>query len=243
MSISEKIRALIEEPKYTYVIVASSRIGSHIQKVTLQFDRNLLKGPFPIGSYVQFMIAGAIPRAYSVVESTKDTATFIMSFSGMGVGSRFFSKAPPGTTIDGFGPYDDFPYRRNTERYKIFLATGTGVAPFVRMVQVAIREKTPSALLLGSPQEEDLPYHNYFKKLDAENPGLFVYYPVLSRPPEGWNGGTGYITSYVPEFIQEAPKDKWDMYICGVPAMIYGAEQVVKKMKFPRNHVFIQKFG
>ncbi len=242
MSFSEKIRAFLEEPVHMYQIVESSRIGSHIQKVRVRFD-SALGGPFPVGSYVQFMIAGKIPRAYSVAESDDQTATFIISFSGMGVGARFFAEAPVGTEVLGYGPYDDFPYQAKTQRYKIFLATGTGVAPFVKMVQLAIKERVPSALLLGSPEEKDLPYHEYFNQLESKNSKLFVYYPVLSRPPRNWEGGTGYITSYVPEFIQEAPLQNWDMYICGVPAMIDGAEEVVKKMRFPREHVFIQKFG
>lgn len=242
MFISDKIRSYLEEPVHRYTIVSTSRIGSHIQKVRVEFDTKL-QGPFPVGSYVQFMIAGSIPRAYSVVESDRKTATFIISFSGMGVGSRFFAAAEAGTEILGYGPYDDFPFRKGTNRYKMFLATGTGVAPFIRMAKLAVQEGTPSALLLGSPREQDLPYHEFFQELESENPGLFVYYPVLSRPTENWQGGTGYITSYVPEFIQEAPMNEWDMYICGVPAMIYGAEEMVKKMRFPRDHVFIQKFG
>lgn len=242
MSFSEKIRKFLEEPIHDYEIVQTSRIGSHIQKVRVQFDKSLM-GPFPVGSYVQFMIAGKIPRAYSVAESDGHTATFIVSFSGMGVGSRFFANAEVGTHILGYGPYDDFPYQESTKRYKIFLATGTGVAPFVKMIPLAIEEGVPSALLLGSPKEEDLPYHDFFKNLEKKYPQLFAYFPVLSRPPEGWQSGTGYITSYAPEFIQEEPLGNWDMYICGVPAMIYSAEEMVRKLRFPREHVFIQKFG
>lgn len=240
MSLSKHIRTWIEEPIREFQILRSERIGSHIQKVTLAFAQN--DGPFPVGSYVQFVIEGVVPRAYSVADSTVDTCTIIVSFGGMGVGSRYFAGAPTGTQIRAYGPYDDFPYHKGNERTKLFLATGTGVAPFVRMIRSAIKEGVSSALLLGSPTEGDLPYHSYFQELADTSKNEFTYFPVLSKPHNKWQGGKGYITRYLPQLFQEYSMEHCDVYVCGVPIMVYDVKRLLKRVGFPKQQLFIQEF-
>ena len=230
----------LEEPFVTMNVVSTQRIGSHIQKVVLTYPGNAgLR--FGIGCYITPMVGGKVPRSYSIVEWTDTTCTIIVSFSGMGVGARYFATAPVGTRVMVYGPYSDFPYHPGTGRSKIFLATGTGVAPFVKMVPEAMREGMLSMLVLGVPREDDIPYRQYFEKLRQSGE---LFYPLftLSRPEADWKGGRGYVTD---QFTGE--REEWlrtsDVYVCGVPGMIEGALAMLRRARVPKKQIFVQQFG
>lgn len=220
-------------------IIESEKIGSHIQKITLKFEGSDKK-KFPVGSYIQPMIGGYVPRAYSVVGSTDTTCTIIVSFSGMGVGARYFAKAQVGTEIKVYGPFDDFPYRAATRRPKVFIATGTGVAPFVEMVLLAINEGVESTLLMGSSTIADIPFYNYFEELASKYKN-FHFTPTLSRADSSWKGNRGYVGQILPQMRDQLLQS--DIYVCGVPPMISDVNNVLSKMKIPKEQIFVQKFG
>lgn len=239
MSIFSTFQKTLEESSFRSTILASERIGSHIQKVVLDIPVEQASR-FCVGSYIQPMIQEKIPRAYSVCEVSSNTCTIIVSFSGQGVGARYFQSAPVGDRITVFGPYDDFPYHYGTDRSKVFLATGTGVAPFVRMVPEAMDEGVAILLILGVPTEEDIPYREYFEE-QANQYSKFFFWPTLSSPNPLWEGARGYVTQH---FIGN---ESWllqsDIYVCGVPPMIEGTRKALKKIGVPRSQIFVQKFG
>jgi len=230
----------LEAPHRTMYVSEASKIGNHIQKVVLK-NSNKESVNYPIGSYIQPMIGGCVPRAYSVVEDNGDGCTIMVSFSGKGVGARFFKKIQCGDIVNVYGPFDDFKYRYNTGRPKIFIATGTGVSPFVRMVHEAIKEDLPVLLVLGVPEESDIPYREYFEFLGREHK-VFDFLATLSNPGSGWNGAVGYVTSQFNSedygFLRLS-----DIYICGVPPMITGIVDVLRNANVPAGSIFIQKFG
>lgn len=239
MSVFSELAKRLEAEHREMRISNSERIGSHIQKVTLSFPSKIAK-PFQIGSYILPMIGGCVPRAYSVVESDTKHCTIIVSFSSRGVGARFFEAAQTGESVKVYGPFDDYPYRYGTGRPKIFMATGTGVAPFIRMVPEALGEGHACALVLGVPHEEDIPYRDYFEQIAKQNDD-FQFYPILSRPAPAWKGGRGYVTQQIGENAEAFRSS--DVYVCGVPPMVANTCKELKKAAVPKDQIFIQKFG
>ncbi len=239
MSVFSVIAKKLEASYMDMEITASERVGSHIQKVRLAVPGGESR-EFPIGSYIQPMTWGVVPRAYSIVEADGHSCTIIVSFSGKGAGARFFRDMPVGTVVRTYGPFDDFPYRYSTGRPKIFMATGTGVAPFIRMAGEANKEGRPAVLVLGVPHQEDIPYASYFYDM-AKKYNTFAFVPVLSAPDGAWEGERGYVTD-----IWEGREKmllQSDVYICGVPPMVAGAEEFLKSIGMDPTHMFIQKFG
>ncbi|MBI3634088.1 MAG: hypothetical protein HY228_00535 [Candidatus Yonathbacteria bacterium] len=233
------IRAWFEEaPHFTGTIIATERIGSRIQKVTIALPEPISK-PFPIGCYIQAQTSGCVPRAYSVAKANTTSFTLLVSFAGMGVGARYFAEAPVGEKVVCYGPFDDFPYRYGTGRSKVFFATSTGVAPFRRMTEEALKENVESVLLLGTPKEEDIAFKKDFEIL-AQNP-LFRFIPVLSAGSAEWKGARGFVTNHTAD-IEDFLK-KSDVYICGVPIMTMGVLDLLKKIGVPEKQIFVQKFG
>jgi CDP-4-dehydro-6-deoxyglucose reductase len=228
-----------EAPHFEGTIIVSERIGARIQKVTIALPAPVTN-LFPIGCYVQTIAWGCIPRAYSV--ATADTRSFaiLVSFSGGGASARFFRDAVVGDKVTCYGPFDDFPYRYGTSRRKVFFATSTGVAPFRRMIEEAIKEKVDSVLLLGSPKESDVAFKSEFEELSRNNPS-FTFVPCLSYADTSWTGARGYVTDQVngkEEFLKKS-----DVYICGIPAMTFGVLGALRAIGVSKNQIFVQKFG
>lgn len=196
--------------------------------------------PFPVGCYIQAMTSGSVPRAYSVATADTTSFTLLVSFGGRGAGARFFADAPVGTVVKCYGPFDDFPYRAGTGRPKIFFATSTGVAPFRRMVEEALKENLEAILFLGTPKESDIAFKSEFEELARVNPH-FHFVPVLSAGDPTWQGARGYVTDQIAGMTDLLKQS--DVYICGVPMMTLGVLGVLKTKGVPENQIFVQKFG
>lgn len=240
MSFSSVIKHwFTEAPHFEGTIIVSERIGSRIQKVTIALSEPTAK-PFPVGCYVQTITWGCIPRAYSVATADTRSFTILVSFSGRGAGARFFRDAVVGDKVTCYGPFDDFPYRYGTGRTKVFFATSTGVAPFRRMIEEAVKENVTPVLFLGSPKESDIAFKNDFEELSRNHPN-FTFVPCLSDADLSWTGARGYVTDQMngkEEFLKRS-----DIYICGIPAMTFGVLKILRAVGVPEKQIFVQKFG
>lgn len=239
MSLFERIAESLEAPHMNMQVTEASSIGSHIRKIRLEaLDRR--RRAYPVGSYIQPMIGGYVPRAYSVAEDLGTGCTIIVSTSGHGVGARFFEHARGGEIIKVYGPFDDFRFKGGTGKPKIFLATGTGVSPFVRMVKEALMEGVPVLLGVGVPTEKDIPYRSYFEEL-GRTYDTFDFMPSLSSPSPEWKGARGFVTDQFRG--HEAYLRMSDIYVCGIPPMVIGTRGMLERAGVPEEQIFIQKFG
>lgn len=85
----------------------------------------------------------------------------------------------------------------NDDRTHLFIATGTGLAPFVAMIETLLLEPAPpmSVVIHGVAHAAELAYRERFERWAAD--GLVTYVPSISRPADqanaGWTGRTGRI--------------------------------------------------
>ncbi|MAJ46414.1 MAG: hypothetical protein CBC35_03750 [Planctomycetes bacterium TMED75] len=112
----------------------------------------------------------------------------------------------------------------------LFLATGTGIAPFRGMLMDLLDSPASPVsseihLVMGAPYTTDLLYHDYFVQLARRHPN-FHYHTVVSREiqPDGTKGG--YIHHYLDRQIQLheqlLKQDRTLMYMCGLAGMQLG---------------------
>lgn len=85
-------------------------------------------------------------------------------------------------------------------RIKIFVAAGTGMAPFHSMVRSRLVNeslKDRMAILHGASYPNELGYFDVLSKLERNNP-RFAYLPTISRPGEAasWGGDVGRVESF-----------------------------------------------
>jgi ferredoxin-NADP reductase len=146
-----------------------------------------------------------------------------------GVGSTWLHDAPVGTVLEVKGPQGTFS-REPDAGPSLFVATGTGLAPFRGMLHDALAagRGEPLRVLLGVRTLADALYRDELEALAAKHPNLRLEL-TLSRPPEGWAGRRGYVQTHVLELWKElAAHGPPHAYVCGVKKMLLEVREVLK---------------
>ena len=187
----------------------------------VEYDEPLEKDPlFVPGQYVALGLnnekqpeLGAVRRSMSLCSAPEEKQAFEFYIRWVkhpesdnplthllwdtGSGDRMFmTRKPVGKfTLDGTCGASD-------PRIKLFVAAGTGLAPFVSMVrslhlQDASADMSKLVLLHGASYPADLVYQTELEKYQAEH-GLH-YFRTVSRPNEApdWTGDTGRVEDYL----------------------------------------------
>ena len=143
-----------------------------------------------------------ITRAYSIASPPRGDNTFDLCLNRVDEGfmSNFLCDREVGDVVRLHGPHGLFVLKPEVEDV-IFVATGTGIAPFRSMAQHLFgwdggANQHPRGrniwLVYGTRYPEDIYYQEEFERLAAGNPN-FHYISTLSRAPETWTGNRGYV--------------------------------------------------
>jgi ferredoxin-NADP reductase len=150
----------------------------------------------------------------------------------------------PGESIEMRPPLGLFVLR-SPPRDSLFVATGTGIAPFRAMLQQhlnasRLNQAAPAiTLLFGVRYESHLMYRAEFEDLASRFP-QFRFWPTLSRPEEHWNGRSGHVQAHLAEAI--GPRRDLDAYLCGLKEMVDDVRTILKGMGFDRKQIFYEKY-
>jgi len=185
-----------------------------------------------------------ITRAYSIA-SSPDGNRFALCLNRVpdGYMSNYLCDLEEGAEISGQGPFGDFILRPPL-RDTIFIATGTGIAPFRSMLTWLLADSSRHEgkefwLVFGSRQEKDIYYHREFTHLAMEHPN-FHYLPTLSRGGADWAGARGYVQEHVPGVVGT----RMDMraYICGLDKMVGANRALLKSVGWDRKSILYEKY-
>lgn len=157
-----------------------------------------------------------------------------------GLFSPWLFELQPGGTVAMQGPLGYFTPRRPF-RDAVFVATGTGVAPFRAFLQSeeVLSSGALITLLFGARFEESLLYRAEFEQLEHRLPG-FRYLPTLTRPPAHWQGRTGRVQAHLDEAL--AGRAAIEVYICGLKEMVDDVRRMLKERGFPRQQIIVEKY-
>ena len=89
-------------------------------------------------------------------------------------------------------------------------------------------------LLFGARHLSGLHYWDDLKNLPLD------VRPTLTRPESGWKGRTGWVQQHLDEAI--GGKRDWQIYICGLRAMVDDVRARLKAMGFDRRQIAYEKF-
>lgn len=121
----------------------------------------------------------------------------------------------------------------------IFIATGTGIAPFLSMINEVLEKSNNEVYLVyGNRVEGDILYRKHFEEL-AANSNKFKFMPVLSRDSVP-NIPTGYVHSQY-KIILETLEDA-RIYVCGWKEMCVQARNELKALGFNRRQYFFEQY-
>jgi len=185
-----------------------------------------------------------ITRAYSIA-SPPDGNRFALCLNRVpdGYMSNYLCDLQEGAELTGRGPFGDFtlhPPARDT----LFIATGTGIAPFRSMLQWLFADPSRYLdkrywLLFGNRTGSDIYYHAEFQRLAAVHKS-FEYLPTLSRGGPEWRGLRGYVQEHVPGIVDG--HTEIHAYICGLDKMVRANRELLKSLGWDRKSIRYEKY-
>jgi len=191
---------------------------------TITFDIQLDDGQpdinFLAGQYVNVGIPGTSEtRSYSFSSKPGNRLTgFVVRNVPNGKMSEFLSKnVQAGDKMTFTGPFGSF-YLRDVTRPVLMLAGGTGIAPFMSMLQV-LEEKNsdhPVRLVFGVTNDFDLVAIEKLNALQDKFP-WFEYRTVVAHA-DSQHERKGYVTGHVEnDWLNQGDVD---IYLCGPVPMV-----------------------
>jgi benzoate/toluate 1,2-dioxygenase reductase subunit len=155
---------------------------------------------------------GDAERDYSLTSTPTDSVlTLCVRLIENGFFTPFLSRVRPGTQLNFIGPHGYFTYRTR-DRQAVFIATGTGIAPFVSMARSGIRG---FVFLHGVPNEKELHYVDLWREAAA------LYVPCVSDPDRSSdlpsNAFEGRVSGVIDDVLT---RDMYDFYLSGNGRMI-----------------------
>jgi len=176
---------------------------------------------FIAGQTMMLFVGDNIHRSMSIASPPKENKiiTIWHDVSPMGPGSKWMIALNIGDVAEFMAPLGVFVLNKESHRKRVFVATGTGVAPYHSMLLDYLEQGGTDDITLywGLRFEEDIYKDSEFRAIAEKHPN-FRYVLTLSRPTEQWQGKKGRVTDHV--FVDEANITGSDFYLCGNQAMV-----------------------
>ena len=206
-----------------------------------------LEGAGPLaflpGQYVNVAVPGTDQRrSYSFSSPPGSEAlSFLVRDMHPGAMSTFLrEQATPGTAMEFTGPSGAF-YLREVKRPLLFLAGGTGLAPFLSMLAklAATGCHHPVHLVYGVSNDEDLVCVDQLAAFAATLPGFTFTTCVASDATAHPRRG------YVMAHIQPAQLNGGDLdiYLCGPPPMVDAVRTWLANQGVTPANLYYEKFS
>lgn len=201
--------------------------------------------PFAAGQYVSVVVTPeGHRRSYSIVSTPAVTHSFelLVDVEPLGPGAQFFKALQIGEKMSFLAPLGRFTFdEQATSDQLVFVATGSGVAPFRSMILDLLQEKNekrPIILLWGLRYIEQLFWQAEFQELVDYFPN-FSFHPVISKPGAEWPLCRGRVTDCltVHQFSTQA-----SFYLCGGTGMIEDVQQQLLDNKIAPEQIYTEKF-
>lgn len=148
----------------------------------------------------------------------------------------------PGDTIYVDGPYGTFSMDEHYCKDMVFIAGGIGSAPVMSMLRtLADRDcRQKLTFFYGNPTWESIIYREELEELEKELDLTMVH--VLEKPPERWEGESGFITADI--LRRHLPEDykASTFFLCGPLPMIEAVEGALHALDVPPAHVFSEQY-
>ena len=241
---------VVDAPEYNATLVKRVDHSPDLASFWIQRDGNPV--PFEAGQYVTIGIVAddkVWQRPYSVASppavAPSEGYEIYVRLVPIVRFTMLLWRLQPGARLQVSGPAGGFTLEPGDRRTHLFVATGTGVAPFVSMIWETLLQKKPrrTVLLHGVAHASDLGYRELLEELERGGSYPLRYVPTVSRPDDranaGWRGRTGRVEKVVGAVCDdlELGRGHTVAYVCGNPDMILNVERVLMERGFPEFHV------
>ena len=234
-----------KQETYTTQIKAVQQLSESTFSLVLQGEA-LRKLDFLPGQYANLRVPGQEDqhRAYSfsTMVSGSDSASFLIRNVPGGLMSGFLKqRAEPGTQVTLTGPFGSF-YLRAPQRPLLLLAGGTGLAPFLAMldkIAAAGGCGQPIHLIYGVNTDRDIVETERLNDFTRSIAGFS--FAVCVVDPNSEQPRKGYVTHHMePALLHDG---NVDIYLCGPPPMVEAVAQHLRDVGLKSASFLFEKFS
>lgn len=224
-------------------IIDQAQVTHDITRLTVQLEQPI---PYKAGQFANLSIEGlpGVARSYSFASPSHRDARvsfFIRKVPDGQLSSLVNDTDVRGRSVRVDGPAGDF-WLRSSDAPLLFVAGGSGLAPILAILKeaVAAGETRSATLLFGAREAKDLYAFDEIEAIAKEWRGQFRFVPVLSAADDdgSWIGARGLVTEKIPELLEPGAHG----YLCGPPAMIDSAIDLLEQQGVAREHIHFDRF-
>ena len=215
---SHRVRTL-PEGKHHAVLTSKRRLTPSVWEVVLHLDGKI--GPWAPGQFARLHVGDNAWRDYSIAGLEDNRLRLLVSTRTGGRGSQFIENADTGTStvvelpLGGFGLAD-------SGRRRLFIATGTGIAPMLAMFTQAPGIEHDTLLFGCRRRDEDLT-----TLIESPMPGRVLRCLSREEVPDTFHGR---VTDALTELAGDLRLDphSTDVYLCGSAAMVSDTRRLLE---------------
>lgn len=245
-------------PKSTITCLDKIELAPKIFLVKFGVDSKLEYTP---GQFISMEVAPKEYRSYSLVccqdelavnSEYKSQIEFLVNTKSGGSGSQAIEKMEIGDSFSAMGPLGKFNLIEN-QKAKVFIATGTGLGPFIAMIDLVLKSnpKAEVKLFFGVYSlEYDFTKRFFQDYLDPNKypnfkiitcaDSLEVDEPETDSKTQQTSRYLGKVTEVIKKLITDF--DTPDFYICGNPYMVTDMEKSLLE-NGAKDNVYTEKYG
>nr|AAV69020.1 NADH:cytochrome b5 reductase [Vernicia fordii] len=226
---SKKPKGCLDPEKFKeFKLVKRTELSHNVAKFKFALPTPTSVLGLPIGQHMSCRgkdsLGEEVIKPYTPTTLDSDLGYFelVIKMYPQGRMSHHFREMCEGDCLAVKGPKGRFKYQPNQVRAFGMLAGGTGITPMFQVARAILEnpiDKTNIQLIYANVTFEDILLKEELDNLANNFPNLFSVYYVLNQPPEGWDGGIGFVSK---EMIQNhCPPLAPDVQIlrCGPPPM------------------------
>lgn len=179
---------------------------------------------FEPGQYARVLVGDYEWRDYSIVELRGRRVAFLVDTRFNGQGGRFVTALARGDETFMRLPVGDFTIA-NEKNAHCFIATGTGITPFIPMIQLLLTQASPPPveLYFGCPFQRDVALVEKIKKHAAAC--LISINVCVSRETPSSGMDRGRVTDAI--LARNFNAETTDFYVCGNPSMVCDTVEIL----------------
>ena len=194
------------------------------------------------GQYVNIGVPGSAQhRSYSFSSAPgAPRMRFLIKQVPGGLMSSWLLDAQPGQSLQITGPLGSF-YLRPVNRPLLLLAGGTGLAPFLSMLEVLAAQELahPIHLIYGVTRDQDLVMVDRLEDYAAHIPG-FTFTTCVADLNTA-HPRQGYVTQHMPPEVLH--QGDVDVYLCGPPLMVDAVQKHFAAAAIAPAQFYYEKFA
>lgn len=202
---------------------------------------------FTPGQFVSIMVSDTQYRSYSIASASNNgnMLSIIASVDHQGVGVNYLKALNIGDSVTMVGPAGRFMLSPHLPDNLLFIATGTGIAPLISMLNslASTHHSGKIRLYFGVRTESEILYAEELNRFKSTLPN-FDFTICVSQPTTPLTG-ENYFTGRVTDLLRvQFPtlSRSIQFYLCGHPQMIEDVVKFLSKNQVHGNQIFHEKF-